>query len=457
MSARHRLATEPLATLASLATVATLAVCSAAGAQAPMPPQKLAVYYSWPSSINGTYSVPAAAAAFAAYDLVVLGDGLQDPAHPDHANTTAIVAAAPSVRFFGYVSIGQTTVGLTLAQLQARIHAWATTGVRGVLLDEAGFDYGVTRTRCNAVIDLVHAAGLEALANAWQPDDVFSPSPVPLNAVGGGNPTGLATHLGPTDHYLLESFFVANGAYQDPVFGRARADAAVQWRALLGTHVVAVTTTLAGQPFDQAQCDCAFWWAQLYGLDGFGWGEPDYAALTASMPYRARPQPGNLGTAWCSAVIHAPNLARDQRLTDAGTLRIDSAAHTGGFLPAAITGPTTAAIGQTTWWTFAAPASPSAQYLAVLTEATAPGIPLADGRVLPVFPGVLFGITAGANPFTLGFSGALSSAGTAPLGLVVPPAPWLAGLSFFLAAAVIDTADPALIAVYPEPRAIAVW
>jgi hypothetical protein len=46
----------------------------------------------------------------------------------------------------------------------------------GVFFDEAGFDFGVSRTRQNAVVDAAHTAGRRVFMNAFNPDDVFLPS-----------------------------------------------------------------------------------------------------------------------------------------------------------------------------------------------------------------------------------------------------------------------------------------
>ncbi len=50
----------------------------AAPAGAGLAPGTLLIYYGWPSGINGTFAVAAAAAELARYDHVVLGDGLFD-------------------------------------------------------------------------------------------------------------------------------------------------------------------------------------------------------------------------------------------------------------------------------------------------------------------------------------------------------------------------------------------
>lgn len=57
-----------------------------ASAAADVEPGSLLIYYGWPSSINGTFSVALAAAELGRYDVIVLGDGLSKDTHPDHAS-----------------------------------------------------------------------------------------------------------------------------------------------------------------------------------------------------------------------------------------------------------------------------------------------------------------------------------------------------------------------------------
>lgn len=116
-------------------------------------------------------------------------------------------------------------------------------GVKGVFLDEAGYDYGVTRKLQNAAVDAVHAQGLSAWPNPWNPADVFDAQVVPLNSAGGGNPTGLATCLGASDRCLLESFQITEEMFRDPAAFVAKADAAFAYRAQFGTALDVVTTT----------------------------------------------------------------------------------------------------------------------------------------------------------------------------------------------------------------------
>ena len=119
----------PLAALGLLC--ATPLLPAAAGAQS-LRPGGLLVYYGHASAINAASSVPAAAAEFGAYDYVVWGQGLENPAHPDHANAVAIIAheATVTTRIFGYVDLGVTTQNLPMAEIQVRVTRWGQMGSR---------------------------------------------------------------------------------------------------------------------------------------------------------------------------------------------------------------------------------------------------------------------------------------------------------------------------------------
>ena len=103
-------------------TVITGTILSMAQADAAQPsPASLAIYYGYPSLVNGAKGdVEKAAAAFSIYEVVVFGDGLEfsdrqssriaqgDPA--EHQKVVQIIAAMkrrnPEIRVFGYVPLG---------------------------------------------------------------------------------------------------------------------------------------------------------------------------------------------------------------------------------------------------------------------------------------------------------------------------------------------------------------
>src|SRR5439155_18712824 len=111
-----------------------------------------------------------------------------------------------------------------------------------VFLDEAGYDFGVTRERQNAAIAVAHARGLSACLNAFRPADVFGAAHMPLNAAGGGNPEGRRPEISADDAVLLESFAVRSGVAEPAQDLAARTRAALEGRAKFGTRVFGVAT-----------------------------------------------------------------------------------------------------------------------------------------------------------------------------------------------------------------------
>ena len=272
-------------------------------------PARLAIYYGYPSLVNGSNGdMEKAASFFSAYDVVVWGDGIEfpdrepgrfPPGDPEeHRKALRIIAAvrdrSPETHFYGYVCLGEIPSSererksLTPKQIEERIHLWKDMGVAGIFLDEAGYDFPVvTRERQNLAVRIIHELGLRAFMNAYFLDHLFSREDEVAQANGTGkNPKRLPSLLDERDMFLLESFQVNNGTYESVSAWRARLNQALEFRRRYGTRILATTTTTALKPFDTEKFNYAWWTALLFGLDGFGWGEPDFAALSNELPDR---------------------------------------------------------------------------------------------------------------------------------------------------------------------------
>lgn len=295
-------------------------------ARASLAPDRLLVYYGYPSLINGANGdIDTAAAAFGAYDLVVLGDGLADPSHPDSNNTNLIMqnTAVSQTRFFGYVDVGVSTQNLSAVEIQTAIIEWLNLGADGIFLDDFGYDFGTSRERQNLAIDYAHSYGLPVIANGFFVDDVFS-SDVDANF----NPNGDATHLTAADFYLYESYQIQEGSPVSGATWRDKADALAAYRASLGTQILAVTTNDADNTFSQSQFDYAWYSALLDGYEGFGWGEFEFSSADSLSPLRARPSV-NPGTSYLSGATTSGTAF--QRQTNVGTITVDPAVPTASF------------------------------------------------------------------------------------------------------------------------------
>jgi hypothetical protein len=272
-------------------------------------PARLAIYYGYPSLVNGANGdVEKAARVFSAYDVVILGDGLEFPDHQsgryppgsseEHQKALRIIAAVrdrrSGTRFYGYVCLGEIPspkgekISLTPGQVEGRVRLWKHMGVAGIFLDEAGYDFTVvTRKRQNMAVRITHELGLSAFLNAYFLDHLFSlEDNLPYSNGSAKNPEHLPPLLDRRDLFLLESFQVSNGNYESASAWQARLNQALKYRRRYGAHIFATTTTTEQEPFSTEKFNYAWWTALLYGLDGFGWGEPNFAALSNALPDR---------------------------------------------------------------------------------------------------------------------------------------------------------------------------
>lgn len=253
-------------------------------------PGRLLVFYAWPSTINGANTnVTTAAGHFGQYTHVVLGGGLQASSHPDHTRTRNIIAHASTAQtlFFGYIPLGArpTDTNLSLAAIAEQAQQWAAMGVAGVLLDEFGYDYGVTRARQNAAITAARTHNLWVIANAWRPEDAFG------NSISSANPSGSATLLDQRDYYMAESHQVSAGVVVDPSSWLSKELSTAQYRAQIGFKLVSVTTSDSAGTFNAALWNYAWYSAALFDHTAVGWGEPWYSAGNSLAPFRTRPTP----------------------------------------------------------------------------------------------------------------------------------------------------------------------
>lgn len=265
-------------------------------------PARFAIYYGYPSLVNGSNgNEEKAARVFSVYDAVVFGDGLEFPSRQlkpyptgdpvEHGKTLKIMAATRSlnanIRFYGYVCLGEIAsengqkVSLSASELEERIRLWKQMGVAGIFLDEAGYDFAVvTRERQNMAVRIIHDMGLSAFMNAYFLEHLFSSDDKLPNANGSEkNPRRLPTLLDRRDIFLLESFQVMNGAYEAPAAWQARLKQALKYREQFGSRVFTTTTTTSQSAKSSLEMFNYVWWTNwLYETDGFSWGEPNFAA-----------------------------------------------------------------------------------------------------------------------------------------------------------------------------------
>lgn len=247
-------------------------------------PKKLLIYYNWPSQLGNSNT---AATIFSAYDYLVLGDGLQKTIHGDHFSTKSILAQPQmaSVKVFGYIDLGVTTQNLSITEIQNRMNEWKEMGsnVNGVLLDDFGYDYEVSRVRQNAAVNYAHSIGLSVIANGWNPDEVFG------NIYQSTyNPSQIPTTLNSSDFYLSESYLIMNGDYHNTSNWKNKADKVHTYQNIFGFKILSVTTN-TNTSYSESKFHYAWYGAAIYNHEAIGWGEQYFGASQAYSTFRNRP------------------------------------------------------------------------------------------------------------------------------------------------------------------------
>jgi len=214
----------------------------------------LLIYYGWPSVINGATDEEQTVREFSTYDYLVLGAGLEDPTHPEHGKTDLIIHLLPTTRVFGYIDLGVTTTSLSLRQIRRSMRRWRHMGVFGILLDDFGYGFGVTRQRQNRAVRSAHQLGLSVIANCWDVEDAM-----------------LGPHLlGLGDFLLMESWPYVDG-FEDSKW-RERA---ARFDRLRG--VVRIMSVATGSP-NRMLAETARARAERWGHHAFGWSDLGYGA-----------------------------------------------------------------------------------------------------------------------------------------------------------------------------------
>lgn len=232
----------------------------------------------------------------ARYQLVVLGSGLEDPSHGDHANVLIIVPRILGLNsgcvVFGYVDTAQPQ-----ADFEARVDQWETVGVNGIFMDQAGYDFGTPSTNKRKVFNdkvaYIHGRNMKVFANAWNPDHVLGTVNDPSYPNSTWNQPLRATNLDATDWYLMESF--GHGPYGPS--GELQHEDAAQWQsrgtkitAYLGAvQVAALAQVDEADPAAQDKSDFVLISAMMWGLDAGGTADVFHGAGSAKTTMWTRP------------------------------------------------------------------------------------------------------------------------------------------------------------------------
>ncbi|MCO5230369.1 MAG: hypothetical protein M9958_04340 [Chitinophagales bacterium] len=280
-------------------------------------PKNLGIYYGWPSYINqSSGNTQTAIQHFKDFDIIVLGDGIWQNSHGDHANTTAIIsglkAIKPEIKVFGYIDLSTTIQNLSEQQLMDAIDGWKNMGVTGVFGDDFGSDFGVTRARQNFFIDYAHSQNISVFANGWEIDDVL-----------GGNDCHLSGTYG--DYYLMEGYFVSDGQYTNFNSNIVKSQKAFQYAKDKGVKIACVARELkANLNASTPQTDKfkLSWHATtMYNFDAFQYTDKNFSSDNNKLFYFQSPS-STFGSKWTDTDVIQISNSRYERVTNTNTFYI---------------------------------------------------------------------------------------------------------------------------------------
>lgn len=301
-------------------------------------PRDLLVYYGYPNSFNsGTnqWYNEKVAQDMAKYGMIVLGDGVEDPTHPDYANSQVIIPRVkvlnPSCLVFGYVAAAQ-----TLANFKTKADQWDTLQVHGIFLDEAGYDYGKTRAELNEMVDYVHSKAYAklAFANVWNTDHLIgtaNDSTYPNSTYNSGL---VASKLGTDDWVLLESFPINTTAYTESGYEGyesksdwlVRGQKAANLRYVYGVNFAGVGIINNANAAGQALFEFGYNSAMMWSLEAFGTSDASYASGSVTVTWWSRPDVSKMGVAYAlapSVSVDALDADRYWRFLENGKFLLD--------------------------------------------------------------------------------------------------------------------------------------
>lgn len=239
-------------------------------------PKQLCIYYGDPLKVNGAATDAISVAQLAHCQLVVLGDGILGMTAARQSQIAALIATLKSsgTAVFGYIDLGVTTQNLNLALIQQRALSWKALGATGIFLDDAGYDYAVTRQRQTTAVTGIHGLQLPVMVNAWNPDDILGG----LDERGGAAGSPLTAG----DWFLLENWILKAGATNNLDTDMQRLTKAVSLASPLKVHLAGLSTNNVAytSKADETTVDFsqAFWAAVMGGLSAWQWTDSQYSA-----------------------------------------------------------------------------------------------------------------------------------------------------------------------------------
>jgi len=266
-----------------------------------MRPKNLLIYYGWLNAFNSSvnsWNNDKVAVDMSKYNVIVFGDGVQDPSHGDFANSQVIIsrikAINPETLIFGYVTVNQ-----PLSAFITKAKQWDDLEVNGIFMDEAGYDYGKNRVDLNSRIDVVHSLedAYTCFINAWNIDNIVGTDEDVSYPNATYNPGLVESNIEPSDWYLLESFAVntsaygANSGYANENDWFVRGNKAIEKRKEYDFSLASVGIINDDNIVGQDLFDFSYRSALAYSLEANGTSDTSYGSGSAKTKYWDRPKP----------------------------------------------------------------------------------------------------------------------------------------------------------------------
>ncbi len=299
-------------------------------------PLDLLIYYGWLNSFNyseNSWNNEKIAQDMSSYNYIVFGNGIAAPTHGDYANTQVIVPRVKALnqlaKVFGYVSINQ-----SLVTFKSKVDEWDNLNVDGIFLDEAGYDYGTTRSGFNERVEYVHGKTYANIcfANAWNLNHVLGTTNDASYPNTTYNTSLEESVLISTDWCLLESFpinttaFSSAGGHEGKAEWASRGVDADSKRYTYGINLAAVGVINNDNVNGQELFNFGFVSSMMWNLDAFGTSDTSYASSSAIVKRWDRPRTEGLGREWAeSPAVQMDNSDNDvyHRYLDFARLSLD--------------------------------------------------------------------------------------------------------------------------------------
>lgn len=269
-------------------------------------PARLLIYYGYVNSFNyifNQWNNELVAQDMSQYDIIVLGDGVGDPSHGDYANTQIVIprikAIKPNILIFGYVSATE-----TLDTFKIKSGQWNTLQIHGILIDEAGYDYGRTRSQMNEMVDHVHSLEYSKLvfANAWNTGHLLGKSDDANYPNLTYNSSLIESTMTSNDWILLESFpinttsYSGNNGFESKYDWATRGLSALSLRYTYGLNFAACGTIANDAPNGDDLFHFGHISSMMWSLEAFGVSDTNYASSSATV------------RSWCLFNVEDPEL-----------------------------------------------------------------------------------------------------------------------------------------------------